>query len=265
MCKSAFMAQTPKWQVRALTVSPVALCPGQLHLYALHTDEVPDVKHLYASLSKDEQKRANAYVHCKDQHRFVLARGVLRHLVGQYLGIDSAMVVFRYGVAGKPYIDRAATPGAKGGLKDLYVNVSHSGGWVLYALSQGIECGVDIERINHENNHLGISERFFHATEQAYLQALHVTQQAAAFYAIWVMKEALAKSTGQSLFDCLGIAVPTPCKPDHYLYIEKQSGQSIAQYIDIFEGYAAAWCCASTDPLAVSTWQLEVRLETEKT
>ena len=84
------------------------------------------VQSLWYTLTADERQRAERYVFEKDRTHFVVARGLLRVLLGRYLRQDPPHLRFIYGPHGKPAL---ATD--TGGVA-LRFNVSHSHGLALY-------------------------------------------------------------------------------------------------------------------------------------
>jgi 4'-phosphopantetheinyl transferase len=239
-----------QWQAQCVSAPLAALQPGQLHLYAMRCDADCDALGYASYLSADEIKRAEALVQASDRARFILGRGLLRDFVGRYLGVAPAMVIFKYSDTGKPYVDMAAHGGGIA-TPCLHFNVSHSGAWLLYGFCLDVECGVDIEYINHKNNYLSIAKRFFHCTEFDHLQAMDPVRRAAAFCKLWVLKEAYAKATGHDLFSSLGMSLGMPGKSD------KKTNSSVcrhpyhAEYLGAFSGYEAAWCWSLARPADV--------------
>src|SRR3954467_10915815 len=76
-------------------------------------------------LSPDERDRALKFRFARDRSRYVVARGLLRTLLGERLGIDPERVVFAYGEYGKPCL---------AGDTDLRFNLTHSDDVVAVAL-----------------------------------------------------------------------------------------------------------------------------------
>jgi len=162
--------------------------------------DVPEsqVRSLWDTLTADECQRAERYVFEKDRTHFVVARGLLRVLLGCYLRQDPPHLRFIYGPHGKPALATDTGGGA------LHFNVSHSHGLALYAITRGREVGVDVERIRPEVAQEKIAERFFSPREVTVLRALPAVLQATAFFACWTRKEAYIKATGAGLALPLG-------------------------------------------------------------
>jgi 4'-phosphopantetheinyl transferase len=165
-----------------------------MHVWRTALD-VPEsqVRSLWDTLTADERQRAERYIFEKDRTHFVVARGLLRVLLGRYLRQEPQSLRFTYGPHGKPVLATDTGGGALG------FNVSHSHGLALYAVTRGREVGVDVERIRPEVAQEKIAERFFSPREVTVLRALPTPLQATAFFACWTRKEAYIKAKGEGL------------------------------------------------------------------
>jgi 4'-phosphopantetheinyl transferase len=144
-------------------------------------------------LDADERRRADSFCFETDRDHFVIARGVLRVLLGRYLNREPSALRFSYGSHGKPAL--ADKPGREA----LRFNVSHSHGLALVAVTLGREIGVDLEWIRADLDLEGIAKRFFSPGEVAMLRALAPNVQTEAFFACWTRKEAYIKARGEGL------------------------------------------------------------------
>jgi 4'-phosphopantetheinyl transferase len=144
-------------------------------------------------LAPDERERADRFVRAEDRTRFIGGRGVLRTILGRYLGLDPRQLRFCYNPFGKPALEAAA------GGELLRFNVSHSGDIALYAVTSGREIGIDIERIRPDVGTEDIAERFFSRQEIATLRGLPAPCRLEAFFACWTRKEAYLKARGNGL------------------------------------------------------------------
>jgi 4'-phosphopantetheinyl transferase len=131
------------------------LAPNEVHVWRAELQmEDSELARLSASLSPDEQHRATRYRSSADARLFLLARGVLRHILSSYLDATAAELSFRYSAHGKPSL---ANPGADW----LHFNVSHSGTLALVALARDSEIGVDVEQIRPELATWQLATAFF--------------------------------------------------------------------------------------------------------
>lgn len=143
-------------------------------------------------LSERERARAARFRRERDAHRWSVARGALRHILGEALGVASAGLEFDEGEHGKPSVRGA---GARG----LAFNLSHSGGMALVAVTDGHEIGADVEEIVAMDDMSLVAERHFAPEERAALFALPEPERLDAFFRIWTRKEAYIKAIGHGL------------------------------------------------------------------
>src|SRR3954447_8432495 len=137
-------------------MATTAVGEGEVHLWTVELIADVDTQQFWTLLSPDERERANRFRMDRDWVRFVVFRGVLRTLLGDYLGRDPAAIAFNYAEKGKPSI-------AGGGID---FNVSHSHNMAAYAFGNE-ELGVDIEWINRDVEVQAIASRFFAPDECA--------------------------------------------------------------------------------------------------
>ena len=144
-------------------------------------------------LAPVERERADRYVRSEDRTRFIVGRGVLRTILGSYIGLDPDQLRFCYNPFGKPALAAAA------GGEAIRFNVSHADGLALIAVTGSREVGVDLERIRPDFGTEEIAERFFSRREVAALRALPAARRVKAFFACWTRKEAYLKARGEGL------------------------------------------------------------------
>jgi 4'-phosphopantetheinyl transferase len=174
--------------------APVAIRSDQVHVWRAHLDVGHSrTRELEQFLSQDELVRANRFYFERDRNWFVVARGLLRSILGRYLDICPASVRFIYGPYGKPSLaDEFAA-------QDIRFNMSHSGVIALYAIACGREVGVDVERLRPDFPSREVAERFFSPREVAMLFSLSSNTQPEAFFNCWTRKEAYIKARGEGL------------------------------------------------------------------
>ena len=169
-----------------------SLSRGDVRIFCAPLDPPPDTLESHASsLSADEHARAERFVQPLHRTRFVAARGFLRAVLGQHLGVQPARVRFAYGAKGKPALAGAPIP--------LHFNLSHSSGLCLCALALDVEVGVDLEHVGRNVDLERIAARFFSPGEARTLLSLPETQRRRAFFACWTRKEAFIKAKGGGL------------------------------------------------------------------
>lgn len=148
---------------------------------------------LARTLSPDELLRARRFRSARDARRFVVARGVLRLLLGHYAGREPRSIAFRYGHAGKPGLAASA------GDARLGFNLAHSGSCALVAVARRRRVGIDLEAVRELPELDGIVQRHFSAREGRELRALAPDRRREAFFRGWARKEAVAKAVGDGL------------------------------------------------------------------
>lgn len=202
----------------------LSLPSGAAHVWRVRLEQPPErVDEFLRTLDNEERNRAGRFHFAKHRRHFVVARGVLRLLLGRYLGIQPEAVQFYYGSHGKPLLDgehRAST---------LRFNASHSGELALYAFVQNYEVGVDVEYIKQDFSTEEIAERFFSPHEIETITAREKPDRAAAFFRLWTRKEAYIKAIGTGLshpLNTFDVTVPIP-------------DWSIVD-LDVGQGYSAA-------------------------
>jgi 4'-phosphopantetheinyl transferase len=160
---------------------------GEVHVFTADLEEAVADESV---LSEDECERAERFRFERDRHRYVVARSVLRRLLGSYLDVDPSDVELLYGDHGRPYV-REPT---------LSFNLAHSGRSAVFAFAGGFEVGVDVELLAHggsENER--VAERFFSSLEVATLLAHAQAVRSHAFLRCWTRKEAFVKARGDGL------------------------------------------------------------------
>jgi 4'-phosphopantetheinyl transferase len=172
----------------------LTLSSAEVHVWRACLDPAAScVERLQSTLAADELQRAARFHFTRDRRRFTVARGVLRDILGRYLGVPPSELGFHYSAYGKPALaDVAAAAG-------LRFNVSHSHEMALFAVACGREVGVDIEYLGREIRGEEIAERFFSARERASLRALPAEVKHEAFFNCWTRKEAYIKAHGEGL------------------------------------------------------------------
>ena len=167
---------------------------NEVHVWRVFIGEaMTGIKGLREILSAGEMARARSFHFEKDRNRFVVARGMLRRILGCYLGKKPQDLRFDYTRYGKPFL--ATAPGTTA----LYFNLSHSAEIVLYAFSRSGDTGIDTECIRGDIAYKEIAQRFFTPGEINVLEQTTETQQPRLFYQYWTRKEAFLKAVGKGV------------------------------------------------------------------
>jgi 4'-phosphopantetheinyl transferase len=201
----------------------------EVHVWRATLDQAPSqITSFLGTLAADERARAERFYFQADRERFVVARGVLRAILGGYLKRAPESLSFRYGSRGKPALS------ADSGQDAIRFNLSHSGHMALYAVTLAREIGVDLEFIRPQLRAEQLAERFFSPREIGTLRTLPADLRRHAFFLAWTRKEAYIKARGE------GLALP------------------LNQFdVSLIPGEPAALLSAERDPAEVLRWQLQ--------
>lgn len=128
-----------------------------------------------------------------DKKRSLLGEVLCRKCLGEKLTLPSSNIEIIKTEKGKPYLSENHP--------ELFFNISHSGDWVVVALSSG-EIGIDVEKIKKPAYR--IAERYFSTSELDALNSLKDQEKADFFYDLWTLKESYLKLLGKGLTKSLG-------------------------------------------------------------
>ncbi|MCC5624774.1 4'-phosphopantetheinyl transferase HetI [Nostoc sp. CHAB 5715] len=187
----------------------LTLLQDEIHIWRIELDQ-PEIQlqNLAATLSSDEMARAERFYFQEHRQRFIAGRGIIRTILGRYLGIQPRQVQFNYQQRGKPVLaDTFADSG-------LAFNLSHSQKLGLCAVNCTRPIGVDLEYIRPISDLEALAKRFFLPREYEMLRSLSPNQQQEVFFRYWTCKEAYLKATGDGLSQLEQIEVLlTPTEP----------------------------------------------------
>ncbi|RDV15366.1 4'-phosphopantetheinyl transferase [Pontibacter diazotrophicus] len=184
-------ANKQQWQ----QVLPGALAHAEeVHVWCASLDlSAHQRENLLHTLSADEVARAGRFFFRKDQDRFIAARGILRNILGHYLGEAPRSIRFAYSPHGKPVLE------ANSGGDSLCFNLSHSDRFALYAVALNRNMGVDIEHIRYDVAVEQITRRFFSPGEASLLGGIPEKERYEVFFQYWTRKESVLKAKGEGL------------------------------------------------------------------
>ena len=168
----------------------LSLADHEVHLWkAFLEPPIALINTLRQTLSADELSRAKRFHFEKDRKHFIVARGVLRFILGRYLKAAPGQIRFQYSDYGKPLLAS----------ESLRFNLSHSGQLALYAITRHRAIGVDLERLRPIPDATQIAQRFFSAQESKTFQKIPQDKKVEAFFNCWTRKEAYIKAIGEGL------------------------------------------------------------------
>ncbi|MBI4995368.1 MAG: 4'-phosphopantetheinyl transferase superfamily protein [Rhodocyclales bacterium] len=175
------------------------LGPNAVHVWRFSLDDPPHPHSLLAAyLSADERARAARFVFERDRRRFESGRGLVRAVLGAYLGREPATLRFDYGTAGKPELVHDDHE------HNVAFNVSHSQAWGLVGVTGLGPIGVDLEIVRNIADIDDIARQNFSSGEIEALLAMPEPDRLGAFIRCWTCKEAYVKALGAGLSTPLG-------------------------------------------------------------
>jgi len=169
-------------------------------LIILKTDTVrtDELERLGGFLSEKEIAKSRRFRFSRDRVSYIVVHGLLRWLLGGYLGIPPETIDITYNASGKPSVS--------GYSRQMFFNLSHSSGLSVLAFDPENEIGADVERIDHDFDYETIVQHFFSPEEGRYIFDLK-EESRQRFYEIWTRKEALLKAVGIGITENLHLEV----------------------------------------------------------
>jgi len=159
-----------------------------VHVVAL--DLPPSRAHALARcLDAGERARARRYTDADSRRRFAVARGALRALLAERIGVRPRALRFETDARGRPRLapEHAAS---------LRFSISRSGERALIALADAGSLGVDVERVAPRGEDAAVAASFFPADVCAAWSALPPGERSCAFFRRWTLTEAYLKAVG---------------------------------------------------------------------
>lgn len=188
---------------------PTIAKPPELTAHDVHAWSVPlDVSQraydgLLATLASNERERASEFHFDDPRRRYVITRGTLRRLLGDYLHSHPTEIELATDENQKPQL------ASRHAAADLHFNVSHSGDLAVIGVALGCKVGIDVEQVREVGHLEQIARRFFHPSETAVVLASPPSTRNSAFLRCWTGKEAVLKALGTGIVANLaGFQVP---------------------------------------------------------
>ena len=173
-----------------------AWAPGPLHpqladgaVHAWRADLAVVSEELADLLCEQERARAQRILSDSRGALWARSRGVLRSLLGRYLGREPASLRFGAGAHGKPTL-------TDGAASELAFNLSHSGQFALYAFSASSAVGVDVEVGRRSVEEIAVARSWLGAAHARRLEALEPAIRRREFLRVWTRHEAQLKCLG---------------------------------------------------------------------
>jgi 4'-phosphopantetheinyl transferase len=153
---------------------------------------------LRAWLDEDEIRAAASRRHDVLRHRYIVAHGAVRSILGARLGLDPGAVAIsrRCARCGDPAHGRPELAESR----DISFSLSHSESFAMIAVVSGARVGVDIE-IDRPHSRLdAMAKRVLSDEEHAEWLEAEPADRVRAFLARWTAKEAYLKAIGAGIW-----------------------------------------------------------------
>lgn len=163
--------------------------------------------------------------------RRLLGEALVRFALKKYWNLTSEDYRIDRGEKGKPFIV---------GVENVFFNISHSGDYVVCAVSDR-EIGIDIEK--RAKARMEVAGRFFHGEEVAQLKMLEEDKQDQLFFNYWSVKESFLKYIGTGLTRPLNSFIVSFSGGDVSLF---EGGNKLPLYVHacpVDDRYACHVCC----------------------
>lgn len=196
-----------EWIRWTRAASHPVLDAAELHLWRIRADHRgADLNRCLPCLGARQRERAERMRYAGYRERYIRAQAGLRRILAGYVGTAPERIDFRYGPAGKPYLEA--------GDRSLAFNLSTTGDLALVGVRLGLsperELGVDCEWIRPRIDIFGVAERMLDPETVEALRRTPESEQLERFYRAWTALEADAKCDGRGLFRPRAPAAPRP-------------------------------------------------------
>ncbi|MGA8941232.1 MAG: 4'-phosphopantetheinyl transferase superfamily protein [Thermoactinomyces sp.] len=171
-----------------------ALIPGWVYVWS--TPLSAAAVELETILDETETRRYQSYRKQEDRKRALLSFGLLRLLLSHFLQKPPEEIQISrecpqcHKPHGKPRVLEE---------HPLEVNISHSGDWVLTALTRDYPIGIDIEKKVSGDYWKELINLVLSAKERKEWEKFSDPEKTVAFFQYWTQKEAILKATGDGL------------------------------------------------------------------
>ncbi|MBT9189055.1 4'-phosphopantetheinyl transferase superfamily protein [Zobellia russellii] len=161
------------------------LSENEAHVWSFKVSDFDKISSYLQLLSLDEKERVTRFKFQKDRKTYILTRGLLRVLSGNYLNIFPEKIRFKYNDYGKPDYHQETS---------LRFNVSHSVECIALAFVKNSAIGIDVEKVRTDFDALKLAENFFSFKEIEMLHDVPQNNLYKAFYNCWTRKESFIKA-----------------------------------------------------------------------
>lgn len=183
--------ETTLWQTAPRQIT---LNDADVHIWRVSLNQPEATRQkLWQVLSADEQQKVSRFMFAADGHKYLVARAILRVILGRYVEMSPDMLQFGYSDYGKPYLQNEKLT------QTIHFNVSHSGDLALYGITKNRRIGVDVEQMRPLVDEAQFVKSIFSPVEQQAFGRVRPSQKQDAFFNGWTRKEAFIKAIGMGL------------------------------------------------------------------
>jgi phosphopantetheinyl transferase len=170
--------------------------PEPVYVKFLFTEHLQEdaIRAAVRELSTAERSRHDRFVFARDRRDYAMAHAMLRRLLSQHGQRAPNEWTFSADANGKPCL---AVPGHLD--ESLVFNLSHTAGLVACAVGRKVAIGIDVERLDHAERTVDLSDRFFADREAKAIRQLASDERRLRFIETWTLKEAFVKAIGEGL------------------------------------------------------------------
>lgn len=234
------MPLSPPIRVASLRHLP-SLTTGQVHVWKIwqKTTRFADFTSL---LSNEEMERASRLRTTTLFQRFAANHGMLRTLLGSYLGMDPRRLQFVTNSYGKPSLRETGL--------HLRFNMTHSEDLTLIAVCLQSEVGIDVEIVRSVDEWRDIAKSHFSDDEYHDLLAEPVELQRDAFFRCWTRKEAVIKAIGMGLsmpLSSFTVSTAQEAALLHCSWNEAAASQWTLEHLEPAPGFVGALAIEGTE------------------
>lgn len=126
-------------------------------------------------------------------HKAGAGRAMIREILSYYLGISKDLIRLHESRYGKPYLTFPVIR------QKLYFNISHTEGYLAFALSTSTPVGIDIEKVDRNVRLQSLMGRFFHSKEIKTFLDYSNEERSRHFIRYWTLKESFVKGIGTGI------------------------------------------------------------------
>ncbi len=189
-------------------------------------------------LSDNEKERASKFTLETLRNKFILAHGIVRTVLAEYCAVSPENLQFIINEYDKPFLLLGENQ------EMVHFNYSHSGDYLILAVNQSYEVGIDIEKHKLIKDLDLLAKTCFSESEFIHFSSLSNEVKQTIFFTYWTCKEAFIKAIGMGLsFPLKDFSIElsngVPIKIINHKLLENNNLWSITQ-LRCPENYSAA-------------------------